>query len=217
VSEFKTRLTKILGHAHTVYLGLLPALATFSLLYLYGHPAPLLLFIGGTAAVAVYLAVVSSYTPMPTSLGWALLVLLDGPLWALLSLLSKKITPFAFAIEGFLVDGTAIWIAILILALRSQLPTKEQRVASVLFMLAALGATASLVWPYCREAFSEQWLSAGLLVAGVIESTIVRFKVLKEDKVLRGADATTTYLIVLLLAWVASMILGNVLHQVKFK
>ena len=59
------RLLRVVDYAHLVYLGVLPSLATFSLLYAYGHPAPLLLFLAGTAAVGVYLAAVYSYTPRP--------------------------------------------------------------------------------------------------------------------------------------------------------
>ena len=54
--------SNILGYTHLVYLGILPALATFSLLFSYGHDAPLLLFLGGTVAVGVYLAVIMTYT-----------------------------------------------------------------------------------------------------------------------------------------------------------
>ncbi len=63
----KIRAASSLWYAHLIYLGLLPAAATFGLLYKYGHPVPLLLFIGGTAAVGVYLAVVFYFTPMPRS------------------------------------------------------------------------------------------------------------------------------------------------------
>jgi hypothetical protein len=59
---------RVVDWAHLVYLGVLPALATFSLLYAYGHAAPLLLFLGGTVAVGVYLAATYSYTPRPRTL-----------------------------------------------------------------------------------------------------------------------------------------------------
>src|SRR5918911_879292 len=143
-----TRAVRFLDYAHIVYLGLLPALATFSLLYAYGHPAPLLLFIAGTAAVGVYLAITYSYTPRPRMLVLAVLLLLDGPAWAALSLLLKGARPLAFAVEGFLVDGTATWVSILVLAARSPLPTRGERRASIGIMLAALAASYSLAWPY---------------------------------------------------------------------
>src|SRR4051812_10896443 len=110
--ETRSSFVSIIGYIHLIYLGLLPALATFALLFRYGHPLPLALFVGGTVAVSVYLAVTFSYTPQPTSLGFGLLILIDGPLWVLLSLLQKGVNPFGFAVEGFLIDGTAIWISI---------------------------------------------------------------------------------------------------------
>jgi hypothetical protein len=79
------RTRRAVENLHLVYLGLLPALVTFSILVIYGHPAPLLLFVGGTVAVSVYLAVVIGYTRLANSLGVALFTLLDGPLWAVLS------------------------------------------------------------------------------------------------------------------------------------
>lgn len=211
--EFKSRLTFIVGRIHLVYLGLLPALATFGLLYTYGHPAPLLMFLGGTAAVGVYLAVTFSYTPRPTSLGWALLVLLDGPAWALLSLYSKGAARPDFAVEGLIVDGTAVWLSILVLALSSPRPTRGQRVASVGFMLVALGATASLVWPYFRDALWGQWASLGCLGAGILEAVLLRFKQLKREQVAQDPDDGLLYIVLLVLTWVCAMILGNVLHE----
>lgn len=217
VLKFKSRLTSIIGHIHLVYLGLLPALATFSLLYTYGHPAPLLMFLGGTAAVGVYLAVTFNYTPLPTSFGWAMLVLLDGPMWTLLSLYSKRANPLGFAVEGLIVDGTAVWLSILILAFSSPRPTRGQRVASVGFMLLALVATGSLVWPYFREVLWQQWASLGWLGGGILEAVIVRFKQLKRDEVTQHPDDSSAYIVFLVLAWICSMILGNVLHEFRLK
>jgi hypothetical protein len=79
------RTRRAVENLHLVYLGLLPALATFSILVVYGRLAPLLLFVGGIVAVSVYLAVVIGYTRPANSLGVALFTLLDGPLWAVLS------------------------------------------------------------------------------------------------------------------------------------
>jgi hypothetical protein len=214
MSGSRSRLTNLLGYAHLAYLGALPALATFSLLLIYGHSAPLLLLLGGTVAVSVYLAVIITYTPLPPSLGWSLVLLLDGPAWVTLSLRSAAgVTPLAFAIEGFLIDGTAIWISILILAIGSALPTKQQRRASVGFMLAALAATAWLVWPYYRHVLLGHWLSQSLLGLGIIEAAIVRYKVLKRDEVVRSNNVSVPYLISLLLLWVVALIVGNILHQ----
>ncbi|HYY95819.1 MAG TPA: hypothetical protein VE713_15050 [Pyrinomonadaceae bacterium] len=209
------RLLRVVDWAHLVYLGALPSLATFSLLYAYGHAAPLLLFLGGTVAVGVYLAAIFSYTPPPRTLAAGLLQLLDGPAWALLSIAIKDARPLAFAVEGFLVDGTATWVSLLVLAARSPLPTRDQRRAAIAFMLAALAASLWLAWPYLRDAARGRWGGAGLFLLGlgVLQDAFTRYRLFSRDQVLRPADASVAYLVPLILAWVASMILGNVLHE----
>jgi hypothetical protein len=211
-SAFEARLARTVGQAHLIYLGLLPSLATFALLYTYGHPAPLLLFLGGTVAVGVYLAVIISYTPLPSSTALSLFVMLDGPAWVLLSLLSKKVTLPVFAVEGFLVEGAAIWVSTLVLALRSYKPTRGQRVASVALMLVALAATASLVWPYVRDVLWGEWLSLVWLGLGVVEALVVNYKLLERDAVVRDSDSSAVYIAVLVMVWVGSL-LGNVFHE----
>ena len=208
---------RALDYAHLVYLGLLPVAATFSLLYSYGHPAPLLLFLAGTAAVGVYLAATYVYTPRPRNVGLALFVLLDGPAWAALSLLLKGARPLAFAVNGFLVDGTAVWASILVLALRSPLPTRGQRRASVGIMLAALAATFSLAWPYCREVLHGGWGAASLLLLalGAAQGALTRYRLYEREKVSRDEGASAAYIVVFIVAWVASMIAGNVLHELS--
>src|ERR1044072_1659833 len=210
-ADLKVRLAGLVGKAHLIYLGLLPSFATFALLYTYGHPAPLLLFLGGTVAGSVYLAVIISYTQPPASTLLSLLVMLDGPAWVALSLSSRQVTLPVFAIEGFLVDGTAIWLSTLVLALRSDLPTRGQRVASVAFMLIALAATASLVWPYLRDVLWGEWRSLFWLGLGVIEALFVNYKLLERDVVVRSDDSVSIYIAVLVMVWVCSLV-GNAFH-----
>lgn len=210
----KPRLTRIIGQVHLVYLGLLPAIATFGLLYVYGHPVPMLMFLGGTVAVGVYLAVTLNYTPRPASFGWGLFILLDGPAWTILSLLTKRVVPIGFAVEALMVDGTAIWLSILFLAFSSERPTRGQRIASALFMLIALAATASLIWPYFRDVLWGEWLSLCVLAAGTVEALVVRFKQLDRDEMtVADPDENTGYLVFLILAWICAMIAGNVAHE----
>jgi hypothetical protein len=210
-SDHRTQAAALLGKAHLIYLGLIPSVATFALLYNYGHPAPFLLFLGGTVAVSVYLAVIVSYTAIPTSPWLSLLILLDGPAWATISLLSKKVWLPVFAIESFLIDGTAIWLSTFLLALRSYKPTTGQRVASVALMIVALLATASLVWPYLRDVLRGQWLSLIWLGLGVIEALIVNYKLIERDEVIRNNDISSVYIAVFVMIWVGSLV-GNAFH-----
>jgi hypothetical protein len=211
VSSHRSQSAAFLGKAHLIYLGLLPSVATFALLYTYGHPAPFLLFLGGIVAVSVYLAVIISYTAIPSSPWLSLLILLDGPAWATLSLLSKRVGLPVFAIEGFLIDGTAIWLSTLFLALRSYKPTTGQRVASVALMIVALAATTSLVWPYLQDVLWGEWLSLLWLGLGIIEALIVNYKLLERDVVVRNSDSSTLYIAVLVMVWVGSLV-GNAFH-----
>jgi hypothetical protein len=207
-------LLRALDYAHLIYLGLLPAAATFSLLYAYGHPAPLLLFIAGTAASGVYLAVTYSYTPRPRNVGLALLVLLDGPAWAILSLALKEARPLAFAVEGFLVDATAVWASILVLATRSPLPTRRECVASVGFMLAALFATYSMAWPYLRETAHGAWggASLALLGLGAAQGALTRYRLFEREQVTRDENAAGAYIVIFIVLWIAALMAGNALH-----
>jgi len=206
----------VIGYIHLVYLGLLPSLATFGLLYKYGYPAPMILFLGGAAAVGVYIAVVFYYTPMPRSLAGGLLILLDGPAWVMLSLLTKKAVPLGYVVEGFIVEGTAIWLSILILA--AKFP--RRRLAAIGYMLLALGISVSLVYPYFRDSLRDQWLSVGLLGMGIVETFGTRFNQLRRDeegrdKNLQDPNKNMGFLVVLILIWAAAMIAGNVLFELR--
>jgi hypothetical protein len=208
------RLLRALDRAHVVYLGILPVVATFSLLYAYGHPAPMLLFLAGTAAVSVYLAATYAFTPRPRNVFVALFVLLDGPAWAALSLFLKDARPLAFAVNGFLVDGTAVWVSVLVLALRSDLPTREQRWASVGIMLVALAAVYSLAWPYCRDLSHGRWGAASLflLALGAAQGALTRYSLYEGERVVRDENANAAYIVVFIVAWIASLMAGNALH-----
>lgn len=214
MAQPKSRLTDLVGVAHLSYLGLLPALATFGVLYSYGYPSPLFLFllVGGTAAVGVYVAVLFYYTPAPTSLGWALFVLLDGPACALLSLYTRRVFPLGFAVEAFIVDGTAVCLSVLFLAYKM-----GGARAAVGWMLLAIAAVTTLVWHYFWDQLWGHWVSLALLLGGISEASLVRAKQLERDEAARGSDTTAAFIVVFLLAWVAALIAGNVLHEFKLK
>lgn len=198
---------------YLAYLGLLPALATFAVLWAYGYPWVFGLFLGGVAAVGVYLATVMSYTPIPQSLPWLLLALLDGPLFVLISL-RNHLHPLAFAIEGFLIDGSAIWLSILYLAFVSGLPTREQRLASIAIMLAILGLIGSLFWPYWQEFLWGNWYRVFWLAAGIFQATWLNFNRFQRAEVLRSeGDNGILFIVGLLAIWLIAMIAGASLHD----
>jgi hypothetical protein len=206
------RLIPIIDKIHLWYLGLIPSLATFMVLAQYGSKVPILLFIGGIAAVSVYLVTIFAYDPPIQSLNWGLLAVVDGPIFALFSARST-VAPWGFAVHTFLVDGTAIWTAILFLAMVSPLPTKNQRLASIGFMITAVAATAWLLWPFLQEYLWGHWVSLFWVAAGIAEATAVRFLAFAKEEVSREGDPSFNYLLPLLLIWLASFILGNLAYE----
>jgi hypothetical protein len=210
--RFLQRILLFLDRAHLIYLALLPAWATGVTLATYGHRFPFLIFLGGIVIVGVYLAVIVNYTRPATSLGVALLTLIDGPLWAVGAQLTGG-GAASFAVDAFLVDGIAIWIAIVWLAVTTSRPTREQRVATLVFAIIAIGTVCSLFWPYLRENLWGQWLGIGLLLLGIGEAVVAHHYLLEKDDVVRDERFTMPYLIVFISVWVASMIIGMVLYE----
>ena len=80
-------MNKLLNKFHLYYLGILPAAATFFIIQNLEKIEWLGLFIFfiGTAVVAVYLAIITSYyTPIKNN--WLILfIIIDGPIFALLA------------------------------------------------------------------------------------------------------------------------------------
>lgn len=198
---------------YLIYLGLLPALATFALLWAYGYPWIFCLFLGGVAGVGIYLATVMSYTPIPQSLPWLLLALLDGPIFVLISL-RENFHPLAFAVEGFIIDGGAIWASILFLAFVSPLPTRGQRLASIAIMLVILGLMGSLFWPYWQEFLWGNWERIFWLTAGIIQATWLNYRRFQRAAVLRQeSDGGILFIVGLLMIWLIAMFAGGSLHE----
>jgi hypothetical protein len=207
------KLHALFSRLYLIYLGLLPALATFAVLWAYGYPWLFCLFLGGVAGVGVYLATVMSYTPIPQSLPWLLLALLDGPFFALISL-RNDFHPLAFAVEGFVIDGGAIWISILFLAFVSPLPTRSQRMASILIMAVILVLMGSLFWPYWQEYLWGQWQRIFWLLAGIVQATWLNYGRFQRAAVLREeSDGGILFIVGLIMIWLLAMIVGANLYE----
>jgi len=201
-----------LGQFYLIYLGLLPVLATFAIVLANGLRWPMLTFLGGTGAVGVYLAATYSYTRLPDKVIPLLIMLFDGPLFVALSL-RDGLTPLAFAIEGYLIDGIAIWVSILILAFISPLPTPGQRFWSIVFMFIAVGVNVALFWPYLDQFVGANWTHLLWLLIGFLESTIASFVLVSKDDVIRSDDGSILFIGLLVMLWVVALFLGNILHE----
>jgi len=204
-----------LGKFYLFYLGILPILATFAIVLANGLRWPMLIFMGGTGAVGVYLAATYSYTRLPDKVFPLLVMLLDGPLFVTL-LLRDGLNPLAFAIEGYLIDGSAIWVSILILAFISPLPTRGQRFWSIVFMIIAVGVNIVLFWPYLQLFVGEDWGHLIWLVVGFTEAVIASFVLVSKDDVVRSGDGSILYIGLLVMLWVVALFLGNILYEVGF-
>lgn len=206
------RITQLLGVVHLSYLGILPAAATFVLLRQYGHPFPFLIFLGGVVAVSVYLAITASFTPVPQNLGIMIFMLLDGPAFIALAQSGTNLS-FSAAIDSFMVDGLAVWLAIFWLAITTGRPTKEQKIGTIFFAVIALGTVASICWPYLLGEILTQrekpfWLSLGL-----IEAVLVYYHLLQADEGKRPTDFSAPFIGVFVMIWVFAMFAGTATHR----
>lgn len=176
---------------------------------------PMLIFLGGTGAVGVYLAATYSYTRLPNRVFPLLVMLLDGPLFVIVSL-RDGLKPLAFAVEGYLIDGLAIWLSILILAFISPLPTRGQRFWSIFFMFIAVGVNVALFWPYLQQFAGENWGHLIWLLVGCTEATIASFLLVSKDDVIRSDDGSILFIGLFVMLWVVALFLGNILYEAGF-
>jgi hypothetical protein len=206
-----TKRLQIIGRIHLFYLGALPALGTFVVTAVFGNPSPFLIWLVGIGAVGVYLATTMSYTPRPQSVSRAVLFLVDGPLFVLAAQIrGDEAGLIAFAAEGFLVDGMAIWAAIALLAAHSSLPTSGQRMASIAIMLAAMGTTLLLYWPYLTTYIFGNWFKIVLLLAGLGEAIYVLHRSMDRSELTQvDEDFSILYIVGMLFLWMAGLFVAT--------
>lgn len=213
-SSVPLSLKQRLGFLYLVYLGILPAWATFAVAYTYGVPYPLLIFMVGVAAVGLYLTVTFSYAPLPTSWLGVAFVALDGPLILWLSNFGEA-DWLGHGVESFVVDGTAVWLAILFVTFTSSLPTDEQRLASAGIMITCVSVFIFFFWPYLSQMPAQRWW---WLLAGLAENVLVSFRLLSSNEPVRDAmdgDRYLKYFLPLFFLWLIALFAGNVLWEMR--
>ncbi len=212
LSPLSRGITEVLWKANRGYLAILPALATFSVLYRHGQAYPALEFLGGIVVVGTFLAVAAMASPRPRSLMVALFDLLDGPAWALAALVSISGSPIDLAIQAFSIDAAATIVAVLLLAQFSSLPSRNERLASTVFMLIALGAVVVFFWPYYRAELPGNGVLSLLLCGGIVQGVATRTLLLsgKQGRSVRNDGFGMILLGVLL--WLAAFLVGGALH-----
>jgi len=204
---------RTINRIHLIYLGLLPSAATFVLLRRHGHPLPFLLFVGGVATTGVYLVTVYSYTRLPHAGLASLWALLDGPLFALTARGWRGAFPSVF-IESFLIDGLALWLAILTLTFLSSRPLPTQRIASAGIGCAVVALMFSLFWPHVLDVLWHRWARLAWIAGGIVEGALVRYRLLKAGLPVRlNDDEGILFGALLVMAWVAAMSAGIAIHN----
>lgn len=215
LEKWKETLRIKIGMAHLLYLGILPTLATIGALALDDRKPSdnrmFFLFLAGVGAVGVYLAFIGSYTALPDSLWKTLLLWLDSPIFAFIAISgSERTNLFFWAIDSFLIDGITIFVPIMVLAWFSSAPTRDQRIASIGIMLFCLGFCAVLFYPYWQNELWGNWWRLLWLGTGIIEASVVNYKILSLDETQQDLDFSTIYIAVLLMIWVAALFVGYI-------
>jgi hypothetical protein len=215
------RLAHALGWANLLYLGLLPAAATFWVVFQYGSPGLSLLGefaravvgVTGVVAVAVELAALVTYTRFSNSVWAALLVLLDGPLLALLSASSTQ-GMAQVAVQAFLIDGTAVWVAIGLLSLTTDQLEGGARLIPFGLSVVVLASLAALFGPYLAHELPHTFQGMASLVGGLIWATAVNLHMLSTDKVARNGNdgSVTAYLVAFSVGWLVVYGVAVALH-----
>ncbi|NKQ35368.1 MAG: hypothetical protein HF973_07090 [Chloroflexi bacterium] len=216
LTTLKNRLHRAVDAVHLIYLGLLPALAAFAALTTRGNAGFLLIFLGGVAVVGVYLAVIASYWRSARSLGAALLMLLDGPVFAALAQGGSGNTA-SFIVSSFAIDAAAIWAAIMWLAWTTARPTKGQRIATIAFGLLALSMLLWTFWPFLggSAGAGTPWKSLFWLTFGAIEAVIARYRLLEADTVTRDTEKSAQYILVFIIIWLVALFTGSVIYDLR--
>lgn len=190
------------------YLSLLPAIGTFVFLQSVAIPGwlRLVVFVLGTAGVAIYLATLGSYTRFPKALWKRALLIVDGPFWVMMSLLFWHFSLSDIISRTFFVDVGSASLAVLI-AVVVAAPTREDRrkgiIATVLPLLAIL--ICMVIFMQARD--SSVWQTL-FLFAGVVQSGVTQATLVKQDRVQRNAEG---FILFGLLSWTVFYIAGNAL------
>lgn len=189
-----------IGKVHLLYLSLLPALGSFVLFYiLKTNVNPFLFFLLGTAGIGIYLAFTVSYTAITKNPLKNILILLDGPLWMLMS------TLFGTSLAQSIVNDVVIEIASVLLGVlgvifTSSIPTpQERRNAAIAVGLPFIGLLA-LFFTYSNEQMFtlEQNLILG---AAVFQGAGTHFFVGSKMKIERESE---TYILIGIITWLLS-------------
>ena len=211
MSEFR----KISHRVYLLYLGVLPSLASFALLARYGARVPFIFILfGGLTIVSVYIVSLSSYS-RPAGFTKTLFLLVDGLVFAFLAF-PKRGVDLSFAIDNFIIEGTAVWLAIAWLAVTTSRPAPEQRIATLIFFALAVGTMVVLALPYIQEYIWGNWEALFWLAVGIVEAFFVQNQLLFADQVVAGDEKFKfAFNLSMIILWAFALIAGNLAYELR--
>ena len=199
--QLAERITQI----HLIYLSLLPAVATFLILGIFKiFLHPMLLLVVGTAAVGIVLAVSTSYYKASSNPWKNLIVLFDAPLWACATLFFGGSLATAIT-EDIIVEMFGILLGLFAVVLSSPVPTRGQRIASFFAVGLPLLGILYVIWQYAVAYIFPVQGRVWILVAAILQGTIMQFLLTWDDDVQRDSSG---YIVVGVVAWLAAMFAG---------
>lgn len=205
MQTFPSSLAQRLTNIHIGYLSLMPAIATIAIIGVFDLVKYLLLFfVVGTAAVGIYLAVTASYTKTAPNAFQAVVMIFDGPLWAIAAMFFGG-SWATLVVDDVLIETTGILLGILGVTLVSRVPTREQRVKSLIAVGLPLLGVLGVVWLYGQDylfPYPERCLAVAL---GALQSAVINFRLAANDSVQRSAEG---FILFGIIAWIASIFIG---------
>lgn len=203
-----SKIARPIGTLYLFYLSLLPAVGTFVLFgVLKIIVAPFAFFLIGTAGVGIYLAFVNSYTPISNRASTNLMRLIDTPAWVALTAVFGG-SAAVLVVQMVLVELLGIFVGLFALSCISPLPTRDQRIGSLLASGLPLLGVAWIAYRFGHVHLTGDWIVWLILGLAVLQAAVMSFRTFQKDEVLRPAEGMIVFGI---LAWLAGLIGGVVL------
>lgn len=206
-----TSLADSIGRLYLLYLSLLPALGTFTVFFvLKTRMNPMVFFLLGTAAIGIYLAFTGSYTVLTKSAWKNALLLIDGPLWMLVSLWFGGSLAHA-VVQTTIVEIGGALLSVLLVVCTSSVPSPRQRRQSLIAVgLPFLGIVAVLLTVMAEQHIP--WSQGGFLAAAIVQGAFAQYRLGLAMEVQRSSE---TMILTGILSWMfAFCILWPVLEFV---
>lgn len=198
----KKGLAQWIAEIHLIYLCLIPAAGTFAVIYGLKIPInPWAFLLIGTAVIGIYLAVTASYFTASKNAVKNLIGFLDAPVWTLLAAFTGG-SMLTLLVHDILIEAGGILLGIFLVAIVSRKPSRQERVTTLGVTGGLFTVIAFLVVVFANSSLESDPLKILLLCAGILQTALLQFRVIHEDKIRRDA---TMYIVIGIVAWVAAL------------